>query len=149
MQTALLHDLGKVAIPDAILNKPGPLDEAEWAFMKQHTIIGERIIAEAPALAAVAKLVRATHERHDGTGYPDGLAGDDDPAHRPHHLGVRRLRRHDRPRPHVPRRDRTSAIAELRRMAGRQFDPDTVEAVIGALHETSDAPPVITFVSTR
>ena len=79
VQTALLHDLGKVAIPDAILNKPGALDEAEWAYMKQHTIIGERIIAEAPALAAVAKLVRSTHERHDGSGYPDGLAGDDIP----------------------------------------------------------------------
>ena len=74
VQTALLHDLGKVAIPDAILNKPGPLDEAEWAFMRQHTIIGERIIAEAPALAAVAKLVRATHERHDGTRLPRRLS---------------------------------------------------------------------------
>ena len=74
-QTALLHDVGKVAIPDEILSKPGPLDESEWAFMKRHTVIGERIISAAPALAAVARLVRSTHERYDGGGYPDGLAG--------------------------------------------------------------------------
>ncbi|MEA2609762.1 MAG: hypothetical protein QOJ75_2005, partial [Chloroflexota bacterium] len=73
---ALLHDVGKVAIPDAILDKPGPLDDDEWAFMRRHTIIGERIVAAAPALATVAKLVRASHERYDGAGYPDGLAGE-------------------------------------------------------------------------
>ena len=74
-----LHDVGKVAIPDAILDKPGPLDEDEWAFMRRHTIIGERILHAAPALAAAAPLVRSRHERFDGTGYPDGLAGDDIP----------------------------------------------------------------------
>ena len=74
-QTAQLHDVGKVAIPDAILNKPGPLDDSEWAFVKRHTIIGERIISAAPSLAVVAELVRSTHERYDGRGYPDGLAG--------------------------------------------------------------------------
>ena len=79
LQAALLHDLGKVAIPDAILNKPGPLDDVEWSFIKQHTLIGARIISAAPALAGVAGLVRATQERHDGTGYPDGLRGDEIP----------------------------------------------------------------------
>ncbi len=67
---AELHDVGKVAIPDAILNKPGPLDDEEWAFMRRHTLIGERIVAAAPALGAVAKLVRASHERWDGAATP-------------------------------------------------------------------------------
>ena len=74
-QGAELHDIGKLAVPDAILNKPGPLDEAEWAFMRRHTLVGERILAAAPALADVARLVRSSHERFDGSGYPDGLAG--------------------------------------------------------------------------
>ena len=78
-QGAELHDIGKLAVPDAILNKPGPLDDAEWAFMRRHTLVGERILAAAPALADVAQLVRASHERWDGSGYPDGLAGEQIP----------------------------------------------------------------------
>ena len=73
---AELHDVGKVAVPDAILHKPGPLDDGEWAFIRRHTLIGERIIAAAPALTRVAALVRASHERWDGHGYPDALAGE-------------------------------------------------------------------------
>ncbi|MCP5996117.1 HD domain-containing protein, partial [Klebsiella pneumoniae] len=72
---AALHDVGKVAIPDAIINKPAALDDEEWAFMRRHTIIGERIIAAAPSLGGAAKLVRSSHEAFDGSGYPDGLAG--------------------------------------------------------------------------
>jgi HD-GYP domain-containing protein (c-di-GMP phosphodiesterase class II) len=68
-----------VAIPDAIFNKPGPLDGDEWAFICRHTLIGESIIAAAPALIPVAKLVRSTHERVDGSGYPDALNGPDIP----------------------------------------------------------------------
>ena len=64
--------MGKVAIPDAILDKPGPLDDAEWEFMRRHTIIGERILQAAPALERVAAIVRSTHERMDGKGYPTG-----------------------------------------------------------------------------
>src|SRR5437764_13857230 len=74
-QAAELHDVGKVAIPDAILDKPGALSEGEWAFIHRHTVIGERIIGAAPALRRIAALVRASHENLDGTGYPDGLAG--------------------------------------------------------------------------
>ena len=74
-----LHDVGKVAIPDAILDKPGPLDDEEWTVMRRHTIVGERIVAAAPALRDVARLVRASHERYDGAGYPDGRAGEDIP----------------------------------------------------------------------
>jgi HD-GYP domain-containing protein (c-di-GMP phosphodiesterase class II) len=67
---AELHDVGKVAVPDSILRKPGPLDQSEWEFIRRHTLIGERIIAAAPALETVARLVRSSHERWDGAGYP-------------------------------------------------------------------------------
>ena len=70
---AQLHDIGKTAVPEAILSKPGPLDSEEWDFMRRHTLIGERIVAAAPALARIAPIVRASHERPDGNGYPDGL----------------------------------------------------------------------------
>ena len=79
-RAAELHDVGKVGIPDAILNKPGKLDAEEWAFMRQHTILGERILNAASALRPIARIVRASHERWDGDGYPDGLRGDRDPA---------------------------------------------------------------------
>ena len=69
-RAAELHDVGKIAIPDAILDKPGPLDEAEWDFMRRHTVIGERILAAAPALRPVARLVRSSHERWDGARLP-------------------------------------------------------------------------------
>ena len=75
-RAAELHDVGKVGIPDAILEKPAALNEAEWEFMHQHTVLGERILSAAPALRPVAVIVRATHERWDGRGYPDGCAGD-------------------------------------------------------------------------
>jgi two-component system cell cycle response regulator len=73
---AELHDVGRVAIPDSILSKPGPLDAGEWDFMRRHTVIGERILAAAPSMKAVASIVRATHERCDGGGYPDGVSGE-------------------------------------------------------------------------
>ncbi|MDX6691350.1 MAG: hypothetical protein QOG15_2807 [Solirubrobacteraceae bacterium] len=141
-QTAQLHDVGKVAIPDAILNKPEPLDAAEWAFIKRHTIIGERIISAAPSLSVVAKLVRSTHERHDGRGYPDGLLGADIPL-------ISRIvsvcDSYDAmvtARAYRDARSAPSAIAELRCCAGTQFDPDIVEAVIGALEAGEGAPHV-------
>ena len=90
-----LRDVGKVAMPDAILTKPGPLDEDEWAFIRRHTMIGERIIAAAPALTRVAGLVRASHERWDGDGLPGRARGRADPARRPHRRGGRRLRGDD------------------------------------------------------
>jgi diguanylate cyclase (GGDEF)-like protein/putative nucleotidyltransferase with HDIG domain len=123
-----LHDVGKVAIPDAILDKPGPLDADEWTFMRRHTIIGERIVAAAPALSEVATLVRASHERHDGTGYPDGLAGDAIP------LGARIVAVCDSfdamvaDRPYRVPLSPAAALAELERCAGSQFDPAVVAA---------------------
>ena len=92
---ASLHDIGKVAIPDAIITKPGPLTDEEWAFMRRHTLIGERILAAAPALGAAARLVRSSHEAWDGSGYPDALRRRRDPARRQDHRGLRLLRRDD------------------------------------------------------
>jgi diguanylate cyclase (GGDEF)-like protein len=124
-----LHDIGKVAIPDAILGKPGPLDEDEWEFMRRHTIIGERILNAAPALAQIALLVRSTHERYDGGGYPDGLAGDSIP------VGARIIAVCDAydamtsERAYKVAQAPADALAELRRCAGSQFDPEIVAAV--------------------
>ncbi len=132
-QTALLHDVGKVAIPDGILNKPGPLDESELEFMNRHTLIGERIISAAPALTVVAKCVRSTHERYGGGGYPDGLTGDEIP------LIARIVAVCDAydamltERPYRHARDRSAAIAELRLCSETQFDPEVVEAFVSVL----------------
>ena len=129
LRAAALHDIGKAAVPDAILEKPGPLDEEEWAFMRQHTVIGERILAAAPALARTAELVRSSHEHFDGSGYPDGLEGHEIP------LGARIIAVCDAydamtaPRPYRPTpMSPEGAIAELRRAAGTQFDPVVVAA---------------------
>ncbi len=149
---AELHDIGKAAIPDAILNKPGRLDANEWAFMRRHTLIGERIVASADALAGVAKLVRSSHEQWDGTGYPDGLAGADIP------LGARIILVCDAfdamlaDRPYSKALDIDSAVAELERCAGRQFDPAVVTAFGSVIRErwanpltvTSHAAPTMT-----
>jgi diguanylate cyclase (GGDEF)-like protein len=125
---AQLHDVGKAAIPDAILDKPGPLDDEERRFIERHTVIGERIVLAAPSLAAVAPLIRSSHERVDGTGYPDGLAGEDIP------LGARVIAVCDAyeamiaERPYSAPCSHEEALAELRRCAGGQFDADVVEA---------------------
>ncbi len=129
-RAAELHDIGKVAIPDAIIHKPGRLNEHEWEFMRRHTLIGERILAAAPALSPVARLVRSTHERWDGTGYPDGLAGEQIP------LGARIIVVCDAfdamtsERPYGSATSPDDAIAELRRGAGTQFDPAVVDAFV-------------------
>jgi HD-GYP domain-containing protein (c-di-GMP phosphodiesterase class II) len=131
--TALLHDVGKIAIPDAILCKPGPLDYDEWNYMKRHTVIGERIIAAAPALAEVAGYVRSTHERYDGGGYPDGLAGDAIP------LISRIVAVCDAYDAMVTDRayrralDPGWAVAELCECSGTQFDPAVVDGFLAAL----------------
>jgi two-component system cell cycle response regulator len=127
---AQLHDIGKTAIPESILNKPGPLDDEEWGFVRSHTLVGERIIAAAPSLAHTATLVRSSHERIDGNGYPDRLAGDDIP------LGSRIIAVCDAydamiaPRPYRNPRSVSDALSELQDWAGSQFDPDIVEAFI-------------------
>jgi diguanylate cyclase (GGDEF)-like protein len=137
---AALHDVGKVAIPDAIINKPAPLDDDEWAFMRRHTIIGERIIAAAPALSGAAKLVRASHEAFDGSGYPDGLAGVEIP------LGARVIAICDAfdamisDRPYTRPKTTDEALAELRRCAGTQFDPTLVGVFERVMSERAELP---------
>ena len=134
-RAARLHDVGKMAVPDAILDKEGALDDEEWAFMRRHTLVGERILAAAPSLAPVAELVRASHERVDGTGYPDGLKGDEIP------VGARIVAVCDAydamisERAYRPPRSPEEAIAELRRAAGTQFDPQVVEAFCAVVQE--------------
>jgi diguanylate cyclase (GGDEF)-like protein len=129
---AELHDVGKVAVPDAILSKPEPLTADEWAFIHRHTLIGERIIAAAPALTRVAALVRSSHERWDGAGYPDRLAGEAIP------LGARIVAVADAfdamtsPRPYSRPRSYDAALEELSRCAGTQFDPVVVSAFVAA-----------------
>jgi len=132
-RAAELHDIGKVAIPDAVLGKPGPLTEDEWAFMRQHTVLGERILLAAPALAEAASIVRSSHERYDGAGYPDGLAGGEIP------LAARIIFACDAydamtsDRPYAAALSPADARAALRRNAGSQFDPAVVEALCSAL----------------
>ena len=127
-RAAELHDVGKVAIPDAILQKTGPLSPEEWTFVRRHPLIGERILAAAPALRPVARLVRSSHERWDGAGYPDGLAGEAIP------LGARVVAVCDAfsamvsDRPYRAGMGVDSALAELGRCSGTQFDPEVVEA---------------------
>jgi diguanylate cyclase (GGDEF)-like protein len=123
-----LHDVGKLGIPDEIITKPGPLNDEEWEFMKQHTVMGEQIIAAAgPSLERIGPLVRASHERWDGKGYPDGLAGEEIP------LGARIITICDSframldVRAYKPAMALDDALAELRRCAGSQFDPALVD----------------------
>ena len=137
---AELHDVGKTAIPAEILNKKGPLDEEEWRFMRRHTLIGERIIMAAPALAPTARLVRSSHERIDGTGYPDQLAGDDIP------LGSRIVSVCDAfdamvsERPYSKAIPVADAMAELRRCSGTQFDAEIVRAFAALVAEIGYEP---------
>jgi diguanylate cyclase (GGDEF)-like protein len=127
---AELHDVGKVAIPDSILSKPGPLEPPEWDFMRRHTVIGERILSAAPSMKAVATIVRATHERCEGGGYPDGVSGEAIP------LAARIISVCDAydamvaTRPYRPAVSHSEALAELRRCAGTQFDPRVVDAFV-------------------
>ncbi len=134
---ATLHDVGKIGVPDAILQKNSTLTREEWQRMRRHPSIGEQILAPVPRLSGAARIVRHHHERFDGTGYPDGLAGEQIP------LGARILtvvdsysaitdrRVYKRPRSHK------IAIAELRRNAGTQFDPQIVEIFLRLFEHAS------------
>lgn len=131
---AHLHDIGKVGIPDRILNKPGALDNAEWDLMREHPVIGERILRAIPGMSPVARIVRHEHERWNGSGYPDNLLGDQIP------LGSRIILACDAysaittDRPYRKARSHGEALAELTRCAGTQFDPKVTEALIGCLY---------------
>ena len=139
---ALLHDVGKIAVPKEIIDKPGPLDDAEWEVMRLHTIEGEAMLAKVGGvLGEAGRVVRASHEHYDGSGYPDGLRGDDIPVEArvvsccdafsamTTNRSYRRARSHE------------AALTELRRCAGSQFDPAVVVALARVVEEADGSRP--------
>jgi putative nucleotidyltransferase with HDIG domain len=135
---AVLHDVGKVSTPDKILFKPGPLDGPEWEAMRDHAAAGARILECVPALAHCASIVRAHHERYDGAGYPDALAGIDIPFEArllavadAFHAMIS-----DRPyRRAIPPRQALEILVNGR---GSQWDPDAVDAMVGLFLPTAE-----------
>ena len=138
-QVALLHDIGKVGIPDAILQKQGPLDAQEWQLMRQHPVVGERIIAGTPGLSHLAPAMRAEHERWDGGGYPDGLAREEIPVASRITLACDALHAMTSDRPYRPAMTQQRARQELRDGAGSQFDPRVIKALLAEI-EASQTP---------
>ena len=138
-RAAQLHDLGKLAVPDEILHKPAPLDEREWAFVRQHTIVGERILRASPALRSVAGIVRSSHENWDGSGYPDGLVGDEAP------LAARIIRVCSAyvamisERQYRPALSDEEALNELVRLADTEYDPTVVRVFVAHVRDGHEA----------
>jgi two-component system cell cycle response regulator len=126
---AALHDIGKMAIPEAILEKQGRLSDADWELVRRHPLIGERILAAAPALDRSARIVRWTHERIDGSGYPDGLAGAEIPLAARIILVADAFDAMTTRRPYAPTLTAERALAELTACAGTQFDASVVAAL--------------------
>jgi two-component system cell cycle response regulator len=123
---ASVHDVGRLGLPETLLTKSGPLNPEEWAVMRTHPEIGQRILESAPSLSNAAELVRSHHERYDGFGYPDRLVGDEIP------LGARiitvcaafvAIMRHRQ----FSDATTVAALAEIRRYSGMQFDPNVVD----------------------
>ena len=137
--TAQLHDVGKLAMPTEILNKPGPLDDDEWEIIRQHTVIGERMLRAVPEMGAVAGMVRHSHERWDGGGYPDGLAGDEIPLASRIVLCADAFHAIRSDRPYRAGRSADAALQEVRAHAGTQFDPRVVEALVAVARDVRRA----------
>jgi diguanylate cyclase (GGDEF)-like protein len=138
-QVAVLHDIGKVAVPDSVLQKNGPLTPSEWELMRQHPGVGERIVASLQTLAHLAPPIRAEHERYDGGGYPDGLTGDRIPIESRITLACDAFHAMTSDRPYRARMSEEEARRELRENAGSQFDPDVIEALLAELDATAAA----------
>ena len=127
---ALLHDVGKITVPKAIINKPGPLDDGAWAIMRSHTIEGQRMIdSVGGVLTRVGEIVRASHEDYDGSGYPDGLAGDAIPIEARICSACDAFSAMTTDRAYRPAMSESEALEELRHCAGTQFDPYVVVAL--------------------
>ena len=138
---AKLHDLGKLAVPMEILEKPSPLDEAEWAAIRQHTLVGQEILGAVRELQGIAAIVRSCHERYDGAGYPDGLAGDEIPLAARVVFCADAFHAIREDRPYRKGRSAARALAEVRRNSGTQFDPRVVEALEDAARALRQAGP--------
>jgi hypothetical protein len=129
LAAAQLHDIGKVAVPPVILGKPGPLSPDEWATVREHTLRGELILSAAPELSQVGRIVRHSHERWDGQGYPDGLVGSEIPLESRIVFCADAFHAIRCDRPYRPGRPAAEALEEVRRGSGTQFDPSVVQAL--------------------
>jgi HD-GYP domain-containing protein (c-di-GMP phosphodiesterase class II) len=149
---ALLHDVGKVRVPKSIINKPGPLTPAERKVMEQHTVEGERLLLRVGGLLGeVGRIVRSCHERYDGAGYPDGIAGDEIPLLARIVACCDAFNAMTTDRSYRVAMPLDEAVAELRRASGTQFDPAVVDALIGSLEAQAvavSAPPKIELSTT-
>jgi HD-GYP domain-containing protein (c-di-GMP phosphodiesterase class II) len=138
---ALLHDIGKIAVPKEIINKPGPLTDDEWLVIRMHTIEGQRMLDQVGGLLSeVGRIVRSSHESWDGSGYPDGLAGPDIPRGATIVSCCDAFNAMTTDRPYRPAMTVDEAVAELRAKAGSQFNPAAVEALLRVLAERAAVP---------
>ncbi len=130
---ALLHDVGKLSIPDRVLMKPGPLNELEWEAMRRHATLGERLLARIVQQPEVLAAVRSHHERWDGGGYPDGKRGEEIPLPARIVAVADAFQAMIEPRPYRAPRTPASALAEIASQSGRQFDPACVRALFAVV----------------
>jgi HD-GYP domain-containing protein (c-di-GMP phosphodiesterase class II) len=136
--SALLHDIGKIVIPDSIINKPGPLTDDEWALMKTHTVEGQRMLDRVGGvLREVGMIVRASHERWDGGGYPDGLAGDRIPREAQVVAAADAFNAMTTDRSYRRARSTAEAVEEMRACSGSQFAPDVVSALVAVVERST------------
>ena len=145
LTAARLHDVGKVAVPHDILAKPAELDTHEWEIMREHTITGERILCSVPELAPVAPIVRHAHERYDGGGYPDGLAGEQIPLASRVILCADAFHAIRSDRPYRAARSVDEALQELIDNAGGQFDPDVAASLVSVVTDVREQKSVATL----
>ena len=143
---ALLHDLGKLQVPDLILQKEGPLTGEEWAVMRRHPIASEALVSTIPALRRLAPAIRAEHERWDGGGYPDGLAGEEIPLSSRIVLVCDAFHAMTSDRPYRDALSTAVACAEIRRNAGTQFCPRSAGALLAVVARPAAALPAGTTV---
>ncbi len=140
---ALLHDIGKLSVPNAIINKPGELTEEEWELMRAHTSEGQRMLSQIGGLLGeVGRVVRSHHENFDGSGYPDGLAGEEIPIAARVISACDAFNAMTTDRSYKPAMTVSEAIEELERCAGTQFDPRVVEAVVEIVRDWEPEPSV-------
>ena len=138
-RAAQLHDLGKLAVPDEILRKAGPLNASEWAFIHQHTVVGERILRASLAFRSIAGIVRSSHESWNGSGYPDGLAGEEIPLASRIVCACDAYAAMTADRPYRKALSAETALKEIERAAGTQFDPTVVRVLAALVRDKREA----------